>query len=73
MAPIDWDMLMKLDAHELQNNAELADDMYGVLCDVCITDCIFHFLLIRCIVDIDEWNFAWNTPNRFFFGGGGCF
>jgi len=39
MAPIDWDMLMKLDAHELQNNAELADDMYGVLCDVRITYC----------------------------------
>ena len=62
MAPIDWDMLMKLDAQELHNNAEVADDMYDVLCGVCITNCTVlwpHYILFP--FGVAKWNFAWNT------------
>jgi len=36
MAPIDWDMLMKLDVQDLQNeeNTAQAEEIYCVLCDV---------------------------------------
>jgi len=34
MAPLDWDKLMSLDLGELDNQPDLADDMYLVLSEV---------------------------------------
>jgi len=57
MAPIDWDMLMKLDVQGLQDDAEMAENMCCVLSDVCISHLVVKsmmplFLLLFNVISI---------------------